>query len=149
MIAAHLLCLIASCILWVLHMCAVFPHFCCHLVSLVHSELAVMINPSHPSPSCLSMMCLCVSTDFTVLSNTLIPLNMSAFTELPVYILTCLTLSGPVKTCCEMLENILIFCVFLSMDLTKMSVVTPLSLNCCLLFQDEIALDFQEFLLKW
>lgn len=33
-----------------------------------------------------------------------------------------------------------------------MSVVTPLSLNCYLLFllalQDEIALDFQEFLLK-
>lgn len=81
MIAAHLFCLVASCILWGLHMCTVFPHVCCHLVSLVHRELAVTINPSHPSPSCLSIMCLCVSTDFTVLSNTLIPLNMSVFTD--------------------------------------------------------------------
>lgn len=132
-------------------MCTVFPHFCCHLVSLVHSELAVTINPSHPSPSCLSIMCLCVSADFTVLSNTHPPECVS-FYRLPVYILTCLTLSDPMKTCCEMFENILIFCFFLSIDLTKMCVVMPLSLNCCLLFllalQEQLLQVFRNFCLS-
>lgn len=132
-------------------MCAVFPHFCCHLVSLVHSELAVTINPSHPSPSCLSIMCLCFNRLHCAVKHTHLPEYVS-FYRLPVYILTCLTLSDPMKTCCEMFENILIFYFFLSIDLTKMSVVSPLSLNCCFLFllalQDGIASGFQEFLLK-
>lgn len=119
MIAAHLFCLVASCILWGLHMCTVFPHLCCHLVSLVHSELAVTINPSHPSPSCLSIMCLCVSTDFTVLSNTLIPLNMSVFTDCLFTYWLVSRCQIPWKHAVKCLKIFWYFGFFLSIELTK------------------------------
>lgn len=82
--------------------------------------------------------------------HTHLPEYVSCY-KLCVYILTCLTLSDPMKTYCAMIENTTLL---LSVSRpAKTCVVTPLNLNLCLMFllalQDINALDFKQFLLKW
>lgn len=150
MVAAHLLCLIVSCILWGLHMYGFFPHFCCYLISC--TQWTCCRVESFPSISflCLLIVCLYVSTDSAV-PVTLFFLNISALQTACLHT----NLSHVVRSYENMLWNVWKYSDSLLLSVNwpaKTCVVPPPNLNCCLMFLlalgDITALDFKQFLLK-
>lgn len=144
--AAHLLCLIVSCVLWSLRMSVLgffFPHFCCDFLSPVHGELAVCLILS------TRLLSLPLNSVSPCPSNTFILLNI------PAFIHCVFTYWLVVRSRDNTLWNVCGYSDILLLSVSrpaKTCVVPPHNLHCSLMFllalQDVTALDFKQFLLK-